>query len=312
MSILLVTDYGSDVEQWRKELQRRVKEVDLRLWPDVGDGEKIEVILTDMPMADRGGYRQFHNLRWVSFLGHGVADIVRDPELPKGVQVTRLRDPFIIRGVSEYVIHAVTAHHLRTSEYLQQQRRGTWRRLDVQPAANVHAAVLGLGSIGSSAAARLRDLGFQVSGWSKAVKNIGGIQCYQGRENLEMLLKSADYLVSMLPSTSETAGLMNRETFAMMKPSAYFINVGRGSLVIESDLVEALDAGKLAGACLDVTGIEPLPSDSALWRHPRIVVTPHTGGTGGAGEYISEVAENYRRLLAGEPLHNVVDPARGY
>lgn len=312
MAVLLVTDYGADVEAWRRELQRRDSGVDLRLWPNAGDKGAIDVLLTDIPLNGEGGYRQFPNLRWVAFLGHGVADIVKDPELPDGIQVTRLRDPFIIRGVSEYVVRAVTAQHLRIAEYREQQRQAVWARLDVTPASDIHVVVLGLGSIGSRAATLLRDLGFRVSGWSRSAKSIDGIQCHHGRDALSPLMRSADYLVCILPSTSETIGLINSNTLATMKRTAYLINVGRGSLVVEKDLIAVLDAGRLAGACLDVQATEPLPAGSPLWQHPRITLTPHTGGTGGAGEYMAEVADNYARFKSGGSLQGLADRERGY
>jgi glyoxylate/hydroxypyruvate reductase A len=187
-----------------------------------------------------------------------------------------------------------------------------WRRLDVTPASSCRALVLGLGAIGFSAATALRYLGFKVSGWSSSARSIEGIDCAFGEATLDPLLARSNYVVAVLPETDQTIGLLDRRRFAAMKADAYLINVGRGSLVVDSDLVAALDAGHLSGACLDVVGSEPLPADSTLWHHPKILITPHTGGAGGGGEHMLEVAENYRRLLAGEPLINLANREKGY
>jgi glyoxylate/hydroxypyruvate reductase A len=115
----------------------------------------------------------------------------------------------------------------------------------------------------------------------------------------------------VLPETSETRDIINAETLALMKRGACFINVGRGRLAVEADLLAALDSGQLSGAVLDVFRTEPLPADSPLWSHPKVVVTPHESGGTPQGS-LAHIAENYRRLLAGQPLMNIADPARGY
>ena len=115
----------------------------------------------------------------------------------------------------------------------------------------------------------------------------------------------------MLPSTPETLKLFNRELFQRFNPQSMLINVGRGDLVDEVDLLQALDAGWLAGAVLDVMSVEPLPADSPLWLHPAVQLTPHVSGYH-LGDAILDIAENYRRLQNGDPLLNPIDRERGY
>lgn len=115
----------------------------------------------------------------------------------------------------------------------------------------------------------------------------------------------------MLPETSETRDLIDAGTLSRMKRGAYFINVGRGRLVVESDLLAALDSGQLSGAALDVFRTEPLPPESPFWSHPKVVVTPHEAGGTPHGS-LEHIAENYSRLLDGRSLINIADPARGY
>ena len=121
-------------------------------------------------------------------------------------------------------------------------------------------------------------------------------------------------MVLITPLTAETAGLFGASRFAAMKPSAQFINLGRGRLVDEAALIAALDAGALAGAALDVFETEPLPADSPLWRHPAIIVSPHMSGDFiGYEDAVAELfLDNFRRYQAGEPLRNLVDKALGF
>ena len=121
----------------------------------------------------------------------------------------------------------------------------------------------------------------------------------------------ADYVVSVLPSTPETTCLFNRRSFSWMKPSAFIINVGRGTLIDEDELIKSLDDGLLAGAILDVMQTEPLPESSPLWVHEKVILTPHISGWH-LGDAIRDIAENYRRLQSGEALLNLVDRQIGY
>jgi glyoxylate/hydroxypyruvate reductase A len=312
MAVLLISDYGADAKQWRRELEQCAGQVDFRVWPEVGGFSEIEAILIDNRMGSRGGYGQFPRLRWVGFLGHGAGDVLRDPTLHPDVLVTRLKDPAIAKGLTEYVVQAVTAHHLRARDYARLQGQAMWRRFEVPPAASRFVVVLGLGFIGLRVATALRDLGFQICGWSTSPKTIVGIECLHGQDAFEPALSRSDYVVAILPETEQTIGLLDRRAFTAMKRGGFLVNVGRGSLILEEDLVEAVDNGQLSGAQLDVFSVEPLPADSPLWRHPKIIVTPHTGGTAGEGTHMAEVAENYRRLMAGELLANLVDRGKGY
>jgi glyoxylate/hydroxypyruvate reductase A len=171
--------------------------------------------------------------------------------------------------------------------------------------------VLGLGSIGRRLAEVFASLGYRVNGWSRGPHDLPGVTCYHGRDQLAACLALCEYVVCVLPETRETRDIIDAGTLALMKRGTCFINVGRGGLVVESDLLAALDSGQLSGAVLDVFRTEPLPQESPLWSHPKVVVTPHEAGGTPQGS-LAHVAENYRRLLDGQPLINIADSARGY
>ena len=314
MAILLVTDYGKEAGLWHRELSARVPGLELRGWPDVGEVHQIEVVLSDAPMSAYGGFSPFTNLGWVHYLGHGAGDMVLDPTLPAEVPVTRQKRESIARSLAIYVVQAVTAHHLAIETYRHQQHNKQWNRLDCAAPSAVKVAVLGLGVIGYTIACRLRDLGYDVVGWSRSGRDIEGLGRAAGKEALESLLPQCDFVVGALPETRETAGLINERLIALMKAGTYLVNIGRGSLIVEPDLLAAIERGHIAGAALDVFATEPLPVEDPLWSHPQITLTPHTGGPSQDDQSVvfDEIAENYRRFKAGQGLNNVVDRELGY
>ena len=314
MTILLVTDYGKDATQWHRELSTRVPGLEVRGWPDSGDPSQIEVVLSDAPMAAYGGFSRFPNLGWVHFLGHGAGDMVLDPTLPAAVPVTRQKRESVARSLAIYVVQAITTHHLGVSTYRRQQQQSAWNRLDCPAPSSLKVAVLGLGVIGYTIACRLRDLGYAVVGWSRSGCDIEGVGKTSGMDALRDLLRACDFVVGALPETRETLGLLDKERLAWMKPGAYIVNIGRGSLIVEPDLLDALDSGHLAGAALDVFATEPLPVEHRFWLHPKVTLTPHVGGPAQDDETLvfDEIAENYVRFKAGQTLHNIVDRVLGY
>jgi glyoxylate/hydroxypyruvate reductase A len=172
--------------------------------------------------------------------------------------------------------------------------------------------VLGLGTIGLAAAKTLAAHGFRVAGWVRGPRPQGEIEIFSGREQLPTFLARSEIAVNLLPLTAETRGILNKETFAQMPAGAAVINLGRGAHVVEADLIAALDRDHLAGATLDVFPVEPLPKDSALWRHPKITITPHVARRINAGDLVPRICDSIQALSAGRPLDNLIDRSRGY
>ena len=170
---------------------------------------------------------------------------------------------------------------------------------------------MGLGVIGSMVARRFVENRFRVTGWSRSEKNIADVECFYGDDQLPAILRIADYIVCILPSTPGTVNLFDHDRFSLMKPGSVIVNCGRGDLIDEADLIEALDDDKISAAILDVVQIEPLPVNSPLWVHPRVVLTPHISGWH-LGDAIKDIAENLRRLENSEPLLYLVNRELGY
>ncbi len=255
-------------------------------------------------------------LQLVQKLGAGVEGILAQGELPAGVRVARLKPAAAAREIAEYCLAQVLLRQRHLVRHAEDARAGRWHRLAPRRAVETTVAVLGLGHIGGQVAACFAGLGFQVLGWSRRPKRpsedrLAGVDCRSGPAALPGLLGESDYVVAVLPSTPETRNLLDARLLERFRKEAVLINVGRGDLVVEADLLAALDGGRLAGAVLDVFREEPLPPDHPFWRHAAVSVTPHVSGWH-LDDGLEDVAENYRRLVAGRPLLHEVDREAGY
>jgi len=296
-------------EELRGQLRQFAPDADIRVGAEPGNVEEIDMLTVSSYFP--GEALKYPNLRLIQKTGAGVNNILDDDRLPASIQVTRLDASYSGAEMAEYALAYVLQEqrHLRT--YHAQQARSEWQHYPPREARDTTVAVLGLGRIGQMVARRFLDNGFGVIGWSRSPKTVDGVRCYAGLERLPEVVGAAEYIVSVLPTTPETRGLYDSKLFARFNPQAFFINVGRGDQVVEPDLVEALDAGRLAGAVLDVMCEEPLPADSPLWRHAKIQLTPHVSGYH-LGDAVADIAENYRRLQDGKPLLHLIDRQRGY
>jgi glyoxylate/hydroxypyruvate reductase A len=171
---------------------------------------------------------------------------------------------------------------------------------------------MGIGAIGSVVATALEGLGFRVVGWARSASAERKVHTFTGPQGLEGFLRASNYLVCLLPFTDETRNLLDKEKLALLPKDAYLVNVARGGIVAEDDLVALIDSGHLAGATLDVFATEPLPAESPLWQHEKIVVTPHVAAQPSVEPVVAQFLENLRRLEAGETLINEVDRQLGY
>ncbi len=296
-------------DAWRAELQARMPELEVRIWPDVGDPDAIEIALVWRPPP--GELARYRKLKAILSLGAGIDGLLADPDLPD-VPLTRMVDPSLTRTMTEYVLLAVLRHHRELDRFERAQREREWAYAFPPQASERRVGIMGLGELGSAAARQLLAHGFQVLGWSRSPKAIEGVVSYAGRSELHRFLHRTDILVCLLPLTADTAGILDAATFAELPHGAFVINVARGQHLVENDLVEALDSGHLAGATLDVFRAEPLPPDSPLWSNPKVLVTPHVASYSAPATAADGVAANIRRVLAGEPPLHRVDRTRGY
>lgn len=260
-----------------------------------------------------GFLKSLPNLKAVFSLGAGIDGFLGDPDYPKHVPLVRFVDDSLSTEMAQYVVLHVLLQHRCERMFAAAQREAKWRQAMLPRATeNTRIGMLGIGEIGAMAAERLRDLGFPVSGWSRSRKSIAGIKSFVGETELDAFLAQSDFLVCLLPLTPQTRHILNAQLFAKLPKGAYVINVARGGHLVERDLIAALDSGHLSGATLDVFEIEPLPETSAIWRHPKILATPHVAAITSPAVAAKSVVDGIAAMERGERLKNVVDLKRGY
>jgi glyoxylate/hydroxypyruvate reductase A len=308
---LLFHSNSDSKSEWKVRLAALDPSIEVRESANAGDLSEIEAALVWRPPA--GLMAKLPRLKVILSLGMGVDHVFADPQLPKHVPVARLVDPDLINRMSEYCALAVLRYHRNADTYDAFQRERKWKGLPDEPAAaGRRVGILGMGEIGRDLASKLAPFGFRLAGWSRSPKQMRRVESFHGAAGFKPFIARSEIVVCLLPLTPETEGILNAEAFAALPNGAVVINAARGGHVVEPDLAAALDSGHLAAAQLDVFRQEPLPKDHSFWTHPKIRITPHNAGTTNPHTAAEQIVENLRRLRAGQPLLNVVDPARGY
>ncbi len=308
MAVVLNIEW-EELPQWRQAMAEKLPGVAVHLWPEVGDDHDVVMLVSNS--IPEGALARMPNLKCIQYFGHGADRVLDHPDLPPDVAVSRLSDPTVARWMTEHALAYVLRHRRNLDAYDRDRQIQAWEWRAVPGPGETHVGVLGLGIIGEYTAMAFAHLGFKVSAWARGPHQLDGVDCRHGSDALLPLLGELDYVVCALSGTADTRLLFGPEAFAAMKPNAFLLNMGRGSLIDEAALVAALDGGQIAGAALDVFHEEPLPDGHPLWDHPKVVVTPHVAGGSGFGS-INQVAENYRRAVAGETLIHQADRALGY
>ena len=275
-----------------------------------------EVLLGWSFAADdiRHAFDRADRLRWIQWGGAGVDAALFPALVESDVTLTNVRGVFD-QAMAEYALGMVLAFakDFRRTDTLQRER--TWRHRLTEPVAGTRAIVVGAGSIGRAIARTLRAAGIEVEGVGRTARD-GDPDFGRVHDNggLNRALGSADWVVLIAPLTERTRGMFDAARFAAMKPTGRFFNLGRGALVDEPAMIEALENGVIAGAGLDVFAEEPLPADSPLWGMENVFVSPHMSGDfrGHKATMAQVFIENFRRFRAGEPLVNVVDKRLGF
>jgi glyoxylate/hydroxypyruvate reductase len=237
------------------------------IWPDAGDREAIAYLLAWNPPAE--SLRDLPNLRAIFYLGAGVDHLVHLDLIPD-VPIVRVVDPDLTRRVTEWVVLQVLTHHRRALAYLRLQEARRWQELTQPAASSVGVGIMGMGVLGRDTAEVLLRLSFDVAGWSRRSSSMPGLSAYAGASELDAFLARTDILVSLLPLTPDTRGILAMPLFRKLRRNGPFgapvlINAGRGGLQIEADIVAAVQTGILGGASLDVFETEPLVPESTLW-----------------------------------------------
>lgn len=274
-----------------------------KLGPYIRDAD---ILMTFGPMLTDKVVEQAVNLKWIQALGTGVDNLADLPSLPRQVIITNVTG---IHGaaMSEAAIMAMLALERKFPRVTRNQDRHLWQRWPVGLLDRKTVGILGMGAIAEALAPRCKALGMTVAGITSAKRSVAGFDLVYGRDELVSAVRDLDHLVVLTPLSRATRKIVNAEVFSAMKPTSYLINLARGDVVDDQDLIYALGNNKIAGAALDVFSQEPLPEDHPYWSMKNVIVTPHLGGFFDqyADRALPVVEENIRRFLAGDTLNMI-------
>lgn len=306
--------FAGNPDQWpiyRETLAASFKRAGIKvdLLEQTDDPTSVDYIIY-APNTGHDDFTPYTGLKAVLSLWAGVESIQNNATLT--APLARMVDQGLSLGMAEWVLGHTMRYHLGMDSHIFGQD-GIWRNAIAPPLArDRNVGILGLGELGQAAAHCLNSAGFQVSGWSRRPKTIRSIICYSGQDGLNRILATSEVLILLLPLTRETENILNAHTLALMPQGACILNPGRGPLIDDDALLEALDSGQIAHATLDVFRTEPLPKDHPFWAHNHVTVTPHIASETRAATASDTIAENIRRGEAGEPFLYLVDRQQGY
>ncbi|MDH2433367.1 glyoxylate/hydroxypyruvate reductase A [Pokkaliibacter sp. MBI-7] len=296
----------SDREIWQESLQLKLP-LDVVAWPHSVDAEQVEYVAAWNPPD--GFFAPFTHLKGIFALGAGLDRFHKRDDIAPGTPLIRLTDAGMAQQMLEYVLHGILHFQRDFDRYLQQQEQNIWQSWPYRSARELRVSVLGLGELGGHVAQVLAQLGYQVQGWSRTPKHLEGITTCHGMAALPNLLQHTDVLVSILPSTPETRGLLNADTLILLPRGAVVINAGRGDLIELRALIDQLDSGHLRGAQLDVFPQEPLTAENPIWQHPKLIITPHVAAATLVEEATSQIASKLAQWQQGQSVAGLVTKA---
>ena len=303
---------NTKAEPWLEGFRQALPGVDIWEWQAAPAGQAPQLadhaVVWSPPQSFIDEQTQLQSL---FNIGAGV-DALLKLTLPESLNIVRLNDAGMSVQMSEYVCHAVIRYFREFKQYENDQTEQRWSFRKPALRSEFSVGVLGAGVLGSKVAQSLQQFDFPVNVWSRSPKQLAGVSSYTGPEQLPAFLKASKVLVNLLPLTPDTENLLNHANLSQLQAGAYLINVARGKHVVEQDLLNLLDQGHMAGATLDVFRVEPLPQDHAFWKHPKIVLTPHTSARTMRDESIAQIASKIKAVYAGQFIEGRVDKLRGY
>ena len=299
---------ASQADRWEAAFRRALPDARIHCWPDVPSAADYAFVWKPPEAL----FARCAIRRAIFNLGAGVDALLSLSTLPRDVPVIRLEDAGMAMQMAEYVTLAVLRAFREQDAYAQSQREARWvprRRLDKSA---FRIGLLGVGVLGRVVVKALRALDFPVVGWSRSLGSVDDVLVLAGDDGLREVLRQSQMLVVLLPCTTQTRRMLDRRLLSQLPRGAHVVNIARGPLVVEDDLLALLDEGHLASATLDVFEEEPLPAAHRFWHHPRVVVTPHVSAATLVDVSVAQVAAKVAAIERGEAASGVVDVSRGY
>ncbi|MCX7309083.1 MAG: D-2-hydroxyacid dehydrogenase [Afipia sp.] len=314
-SILVYSKYQQDLPRFRKVLSHSLSDVRIEY---ANTPEEAKEFFASTTILYGWGFppewlREIPNLAWVQKMGAGVDDIVPNWPTDRQIILTRTDGKLIAPRMAEYVLAMILDHNLRLDHARAQQVSRTWAFFEMGALSDLTVGIAGLGEIGSEVAKTLRLNNCKVIGWRRSESRCDAVQKqYVGLDQIGNFVTKCDVVVLVLPLTSSTRRLFNKKVFDKFKSGCHLINVGRGGVIDEPDLLTAIDGGAVARASLDVFDKEPLPAAHSFWGHPKITITPHVCGPLIPEDVAPHFVANVRAFMANRDLANHVDLGRQY
>ncbi|MDA8876538.1 glyoxylate/hydroxypyruvate reductase A [Candidatus Thioglobus sp.] len=312
MSIVLAsTDFWEDMEVWSNGLQKAMPEMDIKVYPD--DGNVNEVEFAVVWKHPRGILKKYPNLKAILSLGAGVDHIISDPDLPEGLPIIRLVDKKLTHEMCLHALHWVLHFHSDQYVYRSQQLKRQWIQQSSIQTEDRTIGIMGLGNIGRSIGELLVTQSFNVIGWGANQKSsLTDIKYYYGQDQLSDFLGRTNILINVLPLTSDTTNIITKKELRLLPKNSFIINIGRGGIINEEDLLTLLNDRHIKAAALDVFTQEPLPENNSLWDHPSVYITPHIAGQSNPNSAGQTISENIYRIQKGELPYPIYSRTNGY
>ena len=233
--------------------------------------------------------------------------------MPEGLPIIRLVDKKLTHEMCLHSLHWVLHFHSDQYLYRSQQLKRQWIQQSSIQTEDRTIGIMGLGNIGRSIGELLVNQGFNVIGWGANKKSsITGIQYYFGQEQLSDFLSNTNILINVLPLTSNTANILTKNELSLLPKDSFIINIGRGGIIDEDDLLALLDEGHIKAVALDVFAQEPLPENNSLWEHPSVYITPHIAGQSNPNSAAQTISENIHLIQKGELPYPIYSASNGY
>ena len=303
---------GSKTTNYKKILEEEIKtqSLECNIIEDISRNSEVNAIIYS-DESEISDFSIFPDDTVIFSIFAGVEKTLLNKSIRQ--PLVRLIDIEMTECMAEWCAAHVLRYHLDLDEFIKPEKNEWIPYSKERLLANqVHIGILGLGTLGSAAANKLRKLDFNVTGWSTTEKNLSGIKSLVGPNGLVKILSKSDYLILLLPLTEETKNIINSGSLKMVKKGAVLINAGRGGLIEDNDLLQALDRGKLSRCTLDVFNEEPLPPEHPFWAHEKVTVTPHISAPTRLQSSIKSILKNIARIKKGLQPIGLVQKERFY
>jgi glyoxylate/hydroxypyruvate reductase len=309
MAIVIVSDI-KNLQPWINALKKEDPSIEVTTMENISDKKVVKFALAwNYP---HGLFLEYPEIKTISSMGAGVDHLISDPLLQENIRIVRIVDPLLSQDMYEFTLALIMNRLRKITYYHDNQKKGLWKKRKYLRIADVRIGIMGTGVIGNFIANKLQSSGFNVSGWGRTPGREASYKKYSGNDQLKEFLSVTDILICLLPLTSATEGILNKNNLLLLPEKSWVINLGRGGHIADNDLIELIDSGHLEGASLDVFRNEPLPEEHPFWLHQKILLTPHIASLPQPESVAPQIIENYHRTLENRPLINLVNRETGY